>query len=285
MAISLFRAFGTRVKVHWSLLVFLLVLVLQAGEQPLLGLQWAVILFASVLIHEFGHIAAARRVGVLAPEVWLTPLGGTAHLVGEFPSRASEALVALAGPATSALLFLSAAAASYAMRGEVFSWTPLGFFAWANGILAVFNSLPAYPMDGGVVLRAILSGRLGRPAADRATGVVGMAMAVGFIVMGVFRWASIWGWILMAIGISNLLACRRLLGAWRAYRPGPEREGFWARLETARERRRREKVRRIKKRVDELLDKVGRGGLPALSWRERKFLKKASEYYRERKGD
>ena len=281
MAVPLFTAFGTRVKVHWSLLVFMAFLAFEAGEL-VPALQWAALLFAAVLIHEFGHVAAARRAGLFAPEIWLTPLGGTAHLVGEFPSWKDEALVAVAGPATSVLALGAAAAISYVAYDEPFPWTWLGFFGTINGALALFNSLPAYPLDGGVVLRAFLSSRRGRLSADRTAAFLGQLFAVGFVVVGVVRLVERerWGWILIAIGISNFLACRRLRGF--AGTTGP---GLWSRLKAAGERRRRERGRKVERRVDELLEKVGRDGLSSLSRREKKFLKKASELYRERQED
>ena len=223
---------------------------------------------------------------MLAPEVWLTPLGGTAHLVGEFRSWKAEARVALAGPAASALLCAAAAGASYAARGEPFGGTWLGFFARINGALALFNSLPAYPLDGGVVLKAFLSSRWGALPANRAAAFVGQVFAVGFVVVGVFEIAREWrwGWILVAIGISNFLSCRRLGAASRGFAPSVG-EGVWDKLKAAQERRRRAKRREVEEKVDKLLEKVGRQGLGSLSRSEKGFLKKASELYRERQED
>lgn len=283
MGIPLFKAFGTRVKVHWSLLLFLVVLALEAGG-VVLALEWAALLFGAVLIHEFAHVAVARRAGMFAPVIWLTPLGVTAHLAGGFPSWKAEARVALAGPATSALLFCVAGGASYAVYGEIAPWTWLGSFAMINGVLALFNSLPAYPLDGGVVLKAFLSSRWGSLSANRAVAVLGQILAVGLIVAGVFRLGSLFGWILIAIGISNFFSCRRLGAAARGFAPSVG-EGVWDKVKAVQERRKREKRRDVEKRVDELLEKVGRHGLPSLSRSERKFLKKASELYREQKGD
>ncbi len=281
MGLPLFRAFGTRVKLHWSLLVFVLFLALQAGDL-VLGVQWAALLFAAVLIHEFGHVAAARRAGLVAPEIWLTPLGGTAYLVGGYSSWKAEAVVAAAGPATSLTLFAVAAGASYAAYGGLAPWTLLGSFATINGVLVLFNSIPAYPLDGGVVLRVFLASRWGSLPANRAVAVLGQVLAVGFVVAGVFQLRSMWGWILIAIGISNFLSCRRLRAASRGFAPSVG-EGIRERLKAAQRRRRRAKQMKVEKRVDELLEKVGREGLPSLSWSERRFLKKASGLYRERK--
>src|SRR5215218_880305 len=189
---------GTVVRIH---ITFLLFLIWIAGTQWQLGGQVAaldsvlfiVLLFACVLAHEFGHIFAARRYGIRTPEVTLWPIGGVASLE-RIPEKPSEELVvALAGPAVNVvialaiLLVLDQTLDEAAMtelenpRAQL-----LARVAAANVFLIVFNLIPAFPMDGGRVLRALLAMRMGRAEATRVAARVGQGAAFLFALAGLF---------------------------------------------------------------------------------------------------
>ena len=152
------------------------------------GLLLVVCVFAIIVLHELGHALVARRFGIATRDITLYPIGGAARLE-RMPERpGQELLVAIAGPAVNAVLAL-AIYAGLRIAGEAVSTDPLtvgaGFavqLMWINISLGLFNLLPAFPMDGGRVLRAVLGFWLGRP---RAT-VVAVRIARGLaIVMGI----------------------------------------------------------------------------------------------------
>ena len=193
------RIGGIPVMLSWSWLASVVVIVLLAGpvvEQAVDGISrvgamlvaalLAVLLGASVLIHELGHCLAARALGLPVIEVRLYLLGGVSEL-GRMPASArEEAVIAAAGPALSALLsgvfFLLIGSAD---RHTV-PWLLLGELALSNAIVAIFNVLPALPLDGGRVLRAgvwQLSGR--RRWGTVAASVGGYLVAVALVVWAV----------------------------------------------------------------------------------------------------
>jgi stage IV sporulation protein FB len=151
------------------------------------------LLFACVLAHEFGHIFTARAFGVATPDVTLLPIGGVARLerIPEKPSE--ELLVALAGPAVNvaiALVLIVFAGASLQPQSlaavESSQISMVDRLAAVNLFLAVFNMIPAFPMDGGRVLRALLSIRLGHVRATEVAASIGQFVAFGLGFLGLF---------------------------------------------------------------------------------------------------
>src|SRR5262249_29428087 len=160
---------GTAVRIHVTFLLFLGWIFIASwysgGPQAAWsGLAFMVLLFACVLAHEFGHIFTARAFGVATPDVTLLPIGGVARLE-RIPKKPSEdLLVALAGPAVNvviALVLIAFAGASLRPQSlaavESTQISLIDRLAAVNLFLAVFNMIPAFPMDGGRVLRALLS--------------------------------------------------------------------------------------------------------------------------------
>jgi Zn-dependent protease len=142
------------------------------------------LVFVCVALHEYGHALMAKRFGYATESITLYPIGGVARMLGLPKSPGAEILVALAGPAVnfaialvlgSLLGFSATAATSDGLRSSLM-WNLLA----ANIFLGLFNLLPAFPMDGGRVLRALLSGWLGRVRATEIAAGIGRALAVVF---------------------------------------------------------------------------------------------------------
>lgn len=193
-SISLGRVGETRVRVHATLVLLLAWYAFEgwrdAGAAGAADeLAFLVLLFLSVLLHEFGHIFAARHYGIGTPDVLLTPIGGVAR-IANLPDRPREELViALAGPAVTLVIVLLTGVAiglrtGFALPQDFSNLPLLESLCWTNLILLVFNLIPAFPMDGGRVLRALLASRLGLVRGTRIAARVGQAVAVGFAVLG-----------------------------------------------------------------------------------------------------
>lgn len=195
-SVSIGSVKGTAVRLHFTFLLFMAwigaVLYAQGGAGAAAsGLTFFLLLFLCVVLHEFGHILAARHFGIRTPEVILLPIGGVSRLE-RIPERPREELImALAGPAVT---FVIAAMLITALGGlpdpmdllaETSSRTLLAQLAYANLVLLFFNLLPAFPMDGGRVLRAVLSARLGYVRGTGIAATIGQALAIIFALLGV----------------------------------------------------------------------------------------------------
>ena len=189
---------GTVIRLHVTFLLFLLWIGVthyaQGGQRAALeGVLFISLLFLCVLLHEFGHVFAARRYGVQTPDITLLPIGGVARLE-RIPEKPSEELVvALAGPAVNvviaALLFLVLGGLPSMGDGMQVQNSGVGMLerlAWVNISLVVFNLVPAFPMDGGRVLRAMLAYRLGYARGTRIAAGVGQAVAFALGLLGLF---------------------------------------------------------------------------------------------------
>ncbi|WP_091240862.1 site-2 protease family protein [Micromonospora matsumotoense] len=186
------RVFGVPLHLNLSMLLLtLLVTVTYAefarerlGLSPLggylIGLGFVVSLLGSVLLHELGHALTARRYGIGVRGITLELLGGYTEMDRDAPNPRVELLVALAGPAVSALLGGIAVAATLAIPDHTLAHQLALQLALSNVIVAVFNMLPGLPLDGGRALRAVLW-RLTRDRhrATEVAGWVGRAVAVG----------------------------------------------------------------------------------------------------------
>ncbi len=200
--LTLGRLFDIRVGIHVSWLAVYAFMslalargltTLPRGEAYAFGAVCALVLFASVVAHELAHALVARRFGVRTSAITLFLFGGVATLEDEPASPKADALVALAGPALSAALAVVAFVLLFAVDRFVPGrfGTALGYLATyimlANAVLAVFNVVPAYPMDGGRVLRALLWRRWqDRAAATNAASRVGIVFALLLVAAGVF---------------------------------------------------------------------------------------------------
>lgn len=171
------RVFGIPVEARVSFLIMLGLVLLFLGG--LSGVFIVLLAFASVILHELGHALAARRLGVGVSGIDLHFFGGVAKLVSQPKSNRDEIAIAVAGPAVSFVLSGLGFVLSLATGWEFFA-----LLAAINLIIAVFNLIPALPMDGGRILRASLASRYGHRRATELAVQVSRVVAVGFAVFG-----------------------------------------------------------------------------------------------------
>jgi stage IV sporulation protein FB len=203
---------GTAVRVHITFLLFL-VWIFAADyasggpDEAWTGLLFMVLLFTCVLAHEFGHIFTARAFGVATPDVTLLPIGGVARLerIPEEPRQ--EFLIAIAGPAVNVVIGLALVLAGAHLDPSALSGVDnahismLDRLAIVNLFLAAFNMIPAFPMDGGRVLRALLATRMGHTRATETAAAVGQFVAFLLGFAGLF-----WNPLLIFIAVFVYLA-------------------------------------------------------------------------------
>jgi len=193
------RPLGVPLHIHFSVVIILLLAVTALGVSVGLGLF--VLISASILFHEYGHVLVAKRVGIGVRSVVFHGLGGAANMDAPlclYPPK-DEIRVALAGPAASAIL----AAASYplyAMWPENFM---LYYLFWVNALVGVFNLVPVFPLDGGRVLRGLLSIRKGPRKATKIAEITTyiLASVVGAVSVAYGQWL-----IAIIMGLSAYMA-------------------------------------------------------------------------------
>jgi len=182
--IRLGRPFGIETRLHWSFVVLVGALLLfgSVGASPLQAFRSVGLLltiFGCVLLHEFGHALAARRYGIATRDIVLLPIGGIARLDRIPREPKQELVIAAAGPLVNVVIAASLAVVSFLV------WTPfLQTLLQVNVTLVLFNLLPAFPMDGGRMLRAALASRTDPARATRTAARIGRGFAMLFAFAG-----------------------------------------------------------------------------------------------------
>lgn len=200
-SLALFTFKGIRVQVHWSfplLIVYVVFSSLSAGMDRMHALQmviYVLTLFCCVVLHEFGHALTALRYGIRTRHITLFPIGGVASLERMPEKPVQELLVAIAGPAVNLVIALVVGTALLLGRafmpvdlveGSIGAIALLNFLVASNIGLLLFNLIPAFPMDGGRVLRALLALRMDRVKATRIASMLGRVIAFGFILYAIY---------------------------------------------------------------------------------------------------
>ncbi len=199
---KLVRLAGIDVRVHWTFLLLIAFIVYQSlasgqgASAAIYGVLLILAVFVCVVMHEFGHALTARRFGVKTRDITLLPIGGLARLEGIPKDPVQELLIAIAGPAVNvviaAVLFvvLLFVVQVGELRPELsIVNAPIPFLVnllFINLLLVAFNLLPAFPMDGGRMLRALLAMKYDYARATQIAASVGQMMAVVFAVAGIF---------------------------------------------------------------------------------------------------
>lgn len=203
-SITLFKMYGFAVRVDssWLIIAVLITWSLAVGFFPhiypglthaeywLMGISGAILLFVSIIVHELAHSLVARKNGLPMKGITLFIFGGVAEMDQEPPSAKAEFQMAIAGPLTSVVvggIFYVLAAATHGSL-PVVAVGVFSYLAWINWILAAFNMVPAFPLDGGRVLRSILwhwKGNIWQ--ATRVASTIGSGFGVLLMVFGVYR--------------------------------------------------------------------------------------------------
>ena len=225
--IKLFKIFGIQIGLHYSwLLIAVLVVFSLAGQFAFTNPEWgptviwglavltALLFFAAIVIHELSHAAVAKTRGLPVRSITLFALGGVAQIEKEASDAKTEFWMGIAGPITSAVIGIICLGIAAGI-----GWTPsgshqaplaamLGWLGVINILLAVFNMIPGFPLDGGRVLRAVIWWITGSAArATRIATAIGQVIAFAFIIIGLFRffngagfaglWLTFIGWFLL----------------------------------------------------------------------------------------
>ncbi len=198
-SILLLTVFGIPIRVHLTfvfLVLFVSVYAASTGQPALQALLLVGLVFASVVLHELGHALAARRFGIDTREIVLYPIGGVARLDG-MPTGIGELVIAAAGPlvnlaiaAGGALTMVALGMPFQATAGDSSSAGLISWLVVANVGLFLFNLLPAFPMDGGRILRASLSFVVGQDRATKWAAMTGQVMAVMMAMFAIFGGAT-----------------------------------------------------------------------------------------------
>ena len=206
------RLLGVDINLDISVILMLVLAWFYWGQDGsisafLWGCMLIVLAFLSVLAHEMGHAMAARERGVQVLDVTLSPLAGVARVEQAANTPEDELLIAFAGPAVNLaivmtllpwMLFIPVVAGPESLfaAGARFQNLNLTSMIAAVAVLnlgiMVFNLLPAFPLDGGRVLRALLSRRMDRRAATSIASRIGISFAVILIIIGIISWEPIW---------------------------------------------------------------------------------------------
>jgi Zn-dependent protease len=193
------RAFGINIFIHWTFALivgYVLFASVRSGapsplDRAVYSLTFLAAAFGCVVLHELGHALMARRYGISTRDITLYPIGGVARLERMSERPWEEFWIAVAGPAVNVVIAaillpvcVNVSLSNPISLQEFLEGSILGQLLVTNVVLVLFNMLPAFPMDGGRVLRAVLSHFLGRLRATEIAAQIGVLFAIGFAVVG-----------------------------------------------------------------------------------------------------
>ncbi len=311
-SLPLYSAWGIRVRIHILFIIFvvaeLIYSLTKSGES---GPQYMLIMFGGlfgiVLLHEYGHCIACRRVGGDADEIMLWPLGGLASCVPPDTWKAHLVTV-MGGPLVNVILVPILGVAVLAATGTwdavIFNpfnpWSVLPYLTqqneaafWAtytlwslyyvNWLLLAFNVLvPMYPMDGGRILQALLWARIGHARSLRFCLKLGIVFAILMVMFGMLGPR-----ILMGIGLFGGIVCwfehRRLTAPDELGGPQIDLSAAFDHPDqpdpgpSKREIKEHERERKLQQQIDQILEKIAKGGMDSLSRAEKKLLQQETE--------
>lgn len=201
-----FRMFGFQVNVQPGFLILLGVYALfaiQAQEPLVLLASWCVVVFLSILLHELGHAAVSRRLGLRVGTIEIHGFGG--HVTHAPTTPANQLMISLAGPGAGFLIGLPL------LGAQLSGWIPdeplvqaiVRDIVWVNVGWGVVNLLPMMPLDGGNALRSLLALRVAQGTAWKVTALLGAALGIGL---------AVWGYATPGVGIFLLF-----IGGWAAW--------------------------------------------------------------------
>jgi Zn-dependent protease len=219
-SLKIASVFGIEVRIHLSFLLVLAFFWIQSGTFQ--AVLFVLILFVCVLLHEFGHAFAARAFGIKTRDITLYAIGGVARL-NRIPDKPwQELVVAVAGPLVNvviaALIFVTHVTAGLQQFDQLESprIELLVRVAQANVYLVVFNLIPAFPMDGGRILRALLAMLMPYVRATQIAAWIGQGLAIVFAVFGFF-----YSPLLIFIAFTVFVGAQQEVAMVRANRPSP----------------------------------------------------------------
>jgi len=206
--IDLFTVLGfeVRIDLSWVVIAILVAWSLSAGHFPfryeglstqtywIMGIVGAIGLFLSIIVHEMSHSLVARQFGIPIKGITLFVFGGVAEMKEEPASPKAEFMMAIAGPLSS--IFLAVVFYGISQIGSNAGWPEavygvIKYLAWINGILAVFNLVPAFPLDGGRILRSLLWGwKKNLRWATRISAGIGSGFGLLLIFLGILQFFS-----------------------------------------------------------------------------------------------
>ena len=190
------RVAGIDVFLHWTFVFAPLAMILQSwyleNSLAMTGIMLVLLVcvFACVLLHEFGHAFAAKLFGVQTKDIILTPVGGLARLVSMPKRPLEEFVITIAGPSVNLVisgligLYLLTVGSGFALEQDISASDLPIFLYYINLFLFLFNLIPAFPMDGGRILRATLASFCSFRTATLIAGSVGQVLAVALVVYG-----------------------------------------------------------------------------------------------------
>lgn len=224
------QAAGIGIFVHWTFLILIGWLVFEhvQGDGGLVDAVNSIVIvvgvFSCVVLHELGHALMAKRFGIRTRDITLLPIGGVARLERMPDDPGQELLVALAGPAVNVVIALLlvpviiAATVTIVLvdSDQIGGWLQIGTtlllgMLIINLFMVGFNLLPAFPMDGGRVLRALLAHWLSYVRATRIAAGIGQAVAILFVPLVIFAppWLPFFQWPLLLIALFIYVAARQ----------------------------------------------------------------------------